>query len=111
MHVAFQPSTPTTTTGSANAIATHTITGVSGRKHRLMFLSVAFTGGTPAATVNMTVSDGTTTLTIPVAVTGYSQTFMSPFDWALASTVTITVPAAGAGIQAIVSTGSYSETP
>lgn len=107
MHVQQQHLTPSTTTGGANAIANHVITGVTAKRVCLGMWSVAFSGGVPAAAVNATVADGTTTLTFTVPAAGANFSWPGPVEWASGASVTISVPAAGVGISAIVSAGHF----
>lgn len=97
--------------GGANAIATQVLAAVAGRRIGLGYLSIAFSGGVPAAGANITISDGVATVTVPVPVGGLDRTFPSPLMFGVGLAVTVTVPAMGAAIQAQISAGSFNELP
>ena len=107
MMATLQPLLPTTTTGGANATANHVINAQSAlHQVNLGWFSVAWSGGTPAAPVNATVSDGTITLTFVIPVTGFNSALSGgPLGFLKGANVTISVPAGGVGISAIVKIG------
>lgn len=108
MHTQIQRLTPQVTQGGANAITTHTIANSDAeRAVHFCELDITFTGGIPAAAMQVDISDGTTTYSVYCPAAGLSRSFAHPVGFALGVPVTVTVPAAGVGISAKVSAGHY----
>lgn len=89
-------STPIGATAAANTQVQTTIAGVSGKCIRLTFLALGYTGAAVSVPLQATVSDGSTTMYLPV---GNLQAWIEAVSikFAAGATVTITVPAGGVG--------------
>ena len=74
-----------------------TLTGVAGQYQAVAEIFAGYTAA-PAATKILTVSDGTTTVSFPIVTSECKHiVFDKPFVGAAGATVTITLPASGAG--------------
>ena len=105
MNAQFTDSTPVGGTAAANTQVVVTIVGVALKRTRLTYLALGFSAAAPAAPVQATIADGTTTIYLSV---GSTQAMIDAIAmvWATGATVTITLPAGG-GLTVGCVAGAY----
>jgi len=110
MNAQLTDSTPIGATAGANTQVQSVIAAVAGKCIRLTFLAIGYTGAAVAVPLQATVSDGSTTMYLPV---GNLQAWLEacPIKFAVGAAVTITVPAGGAGAIGNIGGAYYVDGP
>lgn len=107
----FEPqSTPQGGQSAANAALALTVVGVAGRRVRLTHLAYGYSAvAPPAAGTVITIADGTTTLDYvngPSVGMNFPSLPPGGLGFAVGATVTVTIPAGGAGAVGNLDIGS-----
>lgn len=110
MHVVNQPLVLNSFVSAANAPQAPTIVPSSAEKTVCVgYIGITFAGGVPATPLAVTLSDGTTTFTIPVPAAGLILALAHALRFKKNGTLTVTIPAGGAAITSELDIGTYQD--
>lgn len=110
MHVVNQPLVLNSFVSGANAPQSPTIAPSGTEKTVCVgYIGVTFAVAVPAGPIAVTLSDGTTTFTIPVPPAGLVLSLAHALRFKKNGTLTVTVPAAGATITSELDIGTYQD--
>lgn len=98
-------------TAVANTQVQVVIAATAGLRTRLCFAHFGFSGAAPAAPVQATISDGTTTVNLAVGSNPTAYDSNNPLVFATGAAVTLTLPAGGAAAVGNIAAAYYQDKP